>query len=394
MIKLEEELSRFATIDLTVLEKKLGGIPEDVRTAISMYNKAIGDIQNGNDDMAVIALKKSISLYPGFYEAMNLMGLCYLRSGEEVKGRDLFEQVIKMDDSSLRAMDYLDRLDGKIKDGSSESRVRSFGKNRYSKALPAWLSRGLSPEKNGPWFLKYIGGFLIGFLLMLAIWLLVPTGKPLFSVSQEQTGLMDNVQALQEENRILQETLAESQQDLEKTGRLQEKMKEEMDAYKAWVSRVAELRDMLANSEYRAVILKIEQNYQGLDIPEDIQVQMAAIYEQARPKALKFIYDEALKAYKGNVRAQDKAVFKQVMSEFDLAIGILETLEEKPSYTTDLYYYGAKAYFLAGEPNQEDAAKKAIEAFRKVVEREPKTAKGKSAASWIKEIEAGRTVKP
>ncbi len=394
MIKLEEEISRFAPIDLATLEKKLGGIPEEVKTAISMYNKAISDIGNKNEDMAVIALKKAIALYPGFYEAMNLMGLCHISLGEEDKGRNLFEQVVKMDDSSLLAMSYLDILNGNESSTATDGRPRSYSKNRYAKALPVWLKRGLSPEQNGPWVLKYIGGFLLGVAFVTAIWLLSPGNKPLFSVQTEQPGLMDNVQALQDENLRIQETLASTVKDLDNANRIQLNMKNEMEDYKEWVVRVNELRDLVLDGQYREVILKVDQNYSDLEIPSDIKEQMTMLYDIAKPKALKNIYDEAYKMYKGNAKAQDKDVYKQIMTEFDLAISILESIEEKPSYTIDLYYYAAKAYFLAGSPNQEEAAKKSVETFNKVIEIDPKSAKGVSSATWIKEIQAGRSVRP
>jgi len=394
MIKLEEEISRFAPIDLSTLENKLGGIPEEVKTAISMYNKAIGDIGNKNEDMAVIALRKAIALYPGFYEAMNLMGLCHISIGEEDKGRQLFEQVVKMDDSSLLAMSYLDILNGNEPNTSSDGHSHGYSRNRYAKALPAWLKRGLSPEHNGPWVLKYIVGFLFGVLCVSAVWLLSPGDKPLFSVQTEQPGLMDNVQALQEENMRIQETLADTVRDLDNANRIQLNMKSEMDEYKDWVGRVNELRDLVLGGQYREAVLKVDQNYSNLEIPSDIQEQMTMLYDIAKPKALKQIYDEAMNMYKGNAKIQDKEVYKQIMTEFDLAINILESIEEKPTYIIDLYYFAAKAYFLAGMPNQEEAAKKAVETFNKVIELGPKTAKGTSSATWIKEIQAGRTVKP
>ena len=62
--------------------------------------------------MAIIALKKAIAIYPAFYEAMNLIGVCYKSLGMR-RRRYMFNRVIEMDDSSIRAQQYLDRLDGK-----------------------------------------------------------------------------------------------------------------------------------------------------------------------------------------------------------------------------------------------------------------------------------------
>ncbi len=394
MIKLEEELSRFVPIDLKMLEQKSGGMPDDVHTAISNYNKAIGDIGNSNDDMAVIALRKAITMYPSFSEAMNLLGLCHIRLGEEEKARTLFEQVVRLDDSSLRAKGYLDRLDGILPDTSNDTRSRHRSRNRTGRSVPAWLAKGLSPESNGPWVLKYVAGFLLGILLVGAVWMLLPTEKPLFAVVQEQVDLQPSLDALQKENKSLQESLATTVKDLEKANQIQQTLQDEMESYKLWTKRLAELRTLVAAGSYRDVIMKIEKDYQGLEIPTDIQEEIVAINNEIKPKAMKQMYDAGVKLYKGNAKAQDKTVYKAAMTEFDLAISIADQLVEKPAFMSDLLYLGAKAYYLAGSPNLEEATKRAVDTFNKLIAFDPKSAKAKSAATWIKEIQAGRGIKP
>ena len=100
MFDVKEELKHFQPIDMD--------------NAIELYNKALEDVAGRNEDMAVIALRKAVSIYPAFYEAMNLMGVCYVRMGEEESARAMFKKVIEMDDNSIRAQRYLDILDGKF----------------------------------------------------------------------------------------------------------------------------------------------------------------------------------------------------------------------------------------------------------------------------------------
>lgn len=303
-----------------------------------------------------------------------------------------FGQVVRMDDSSLRAKAYLDQLDGIVQESADPSH-RKHHRSRTARALPAWLARGLSPERDGPWALKYVAGFLAGLLLMGLLWQFA--GKaPLLSFDRSKPELEASLAALQKENQTLQDTLTATSRDLDNANRIQQSLVEEMDAYKQWVTRVAELRTLAAEGKYRDVVRMIEQDYQGLEIPADIQAQIGAIGQEVRPKALKQIYDAAVALYKGNTKVQDKTVWQQAMSEFDLAIGILEQLEEKPAYQADLYYLAAKAYWLAGLPNQDEASLRAVETFKKVIALDAKTSKAKSSTSWIAEIEAGRTVKP
>ncbi len=393
MIRLEDELSRFAPIDIKTLEGKLGAIPDEVNTAISMYNKALDDIKNKNDDMAVIALKKAVALYPGFYEAMNLKGLCHLRLEEEEKARLLFAQVMKLDDSSLRAKSYLDQLDGEPLDSSTDKRGNRRPRSRMGKVFLAWLNRGLSPEKAGPWRLKYVLGFLLGALLVGTLWLLVPKDAPLFSFEREQPELLASIAALKKENAALLTQLEDKTRDLESADRIQLQLREEMETYKVWLERIATLREMMDEKLYRDVLVRIEQEYEGLDIPPDLMGDIIVIHEDVKPLALRQIYDAATVLYKSNARPQERDVYQQAMTEFDLAISILDQMEEKPDYAGDLYYTGAKAYWLAGLPSQEEANILSMQTFEKVIELEPGTTRARNATAWIAEVEAGRAVK-
>jgi len=43
-----------------------------------LYNKALEDFRAKSEDIAIIELKKAISLNPDFHEAMNLLGIFYI----------------------------------------------------------------------------------------------------------------------------------------------------------------------------------------------------------------------------------------------------------------------------------------------------------------------------
>jgi tetratricopeptide (TPR) repeat protein len=262
------------------------------------------------------------------------------------------------------------------------------------RALPAWVAKGLLPESSGPWALKYVAGFLIGVLLAGTAWILLSPDKPLVEITQEQPDLQPSLDALQKENDSLKENLSAASEDLENANKIQQALKDEMESYMLWVKRLGELRAMVSEGSYREVIMKIEKDYQGLVIPADIQDEIIAINSDVKPRAVKQIYDAGVKLYKGNAKAQEQSVYKEAMTEFDLALSIVDQLDEKPSYMSDLLYIAAKSYYLAGYPTQEEASKLAVDTFNKLIAFDPKNAKSKSSATWIKEIQAGRGIKP
>jgi tetratricopeptide (TPR) repeat protein len=170
MLNVSFELENFQPLDLEEIEKEAGDLPEDTVKAIQLFNKALEDIKSGNEDIAIIQLKKAISLYPSFFEAMNLLGICYYAAGKEDAARSAFKQVIDADDSGLKAMQYLNKMDGLVEQtdsGSVSNKRKSSKSSKGSRAskegglFSEWVAKGLKAEDNSIYGLKYIAGILV-----------------------------------------------------------------------------------------------------------------------------------------------------------------------------------------------------------------------------------------
>lgn len=112
MISLGDELEKFPPIDIEGLEERNGSIPEDVRNSIILYNKALNNIRISSEDIAIIELKKAVSLNPHFHEAMNLLGVCYSYTKEYEKAAEIFKKVVEAENNSVKALEYLKLLGG------------------------------------------------------------------------------------------------------------------------------------------------------------------------------------------------------------------------------------------------------------------------------------------
>jgi len=51
------------------------------------------DFRAKSEDIAIIELKKAISLNPDFHEAMNLLGIFYMYIGENDKAAEVFQKL-------------------------------------------------------------------------------------------------------------------------------------------------------------------------------------------------------------------------------------------------------------------------------------------------------------
>ena len=64
MINLKQELEGYAPINFKDVEKGAGDIPDNVKNSIVLYNKALESLKSGSEDIAIIELKKAISMHP------------------------------------------------------------------------------------------------------------------------------------------------------------------------------------------------------------------------------------------------------------------------------------------------------------------------------------------
>ena len=396
MFNIAEELTNFKPIDLENIEQKIGAIPDDMKNAMELYNKALNEISNKNEDIAIIALKKAISIYPEFYEAMNLMGICYIAIGEEENAREIFNKVIQMDDNSLRAARYIKRLDGDISDDE-------FTQTRRIKKLPDKLSsisklvsNELAPSDSKTGLFKYILVFILGVLITSLIWIAVPNNKvniELSNLFNKPTQDAKRIEELEGEISELNSRLNEAQGFLEAARENEKQLQGQMDQYIAWSKNLRELDKLYYQGKYRELVVEIEKNLAGLDIPDVIKQEITSLSNEAKPKSVLQFYETARSLYNSNSKSKDLDTYRQSADEYRMAISIIEELEDTSSYVVEIYYYGGKAIALSESPSKEQADAEAINCFETIISKWPNSVYANYSRARINELEAGKTIK-
>lgn len=112
MLGIKNELESYSYIDVLALEGLNGGLEVSVRDSIQHYNKAIDLIKNKSEDIAILEIKRALTLNPHFTEAQNLLGLLYAMTGEEEKAVEVFKGVLATEKNSVKALDYIGKIDG------------------------------------------------------------------------------------------------------------------------------------------------------------------------------------------------------------------------------------------------------------------------------------------
>lgn len=106
---LKKEIKSFVPIDIEQFSQS-NDASEKMIDSVKLYNKAIGYLQTGSEDIAMIELKKIVSINPDFYEAVNLLGLCFAYTNQMDKAEALFEKAAQDERNAQKAKEYLNYI--------------------------------------------------------------------------------------------------------------------------------------------------------------------------------------------------------------------------------------------------------------------------------------------
>ena len=90
---------------------------EDINQTIKKFNIAFNYCRQGSLDLAVIQLKKVLSLNPSFIKAHLLLALLYLKAGNFDRAKTEAQKVLKLDTGNLMARRYLKEADNMLLPG-------------------------------------------------------------------------------------------------------------------------------------------------------------------------------------------------------------------------------------------------------------------------------------
>ena len=109
MLDLKEQIKDFKPVDLSGLSSEDALYTESMRIAFTLYNKALKEIDDGYRDLAKNSLRKAVTHYPEFGDAMIVLGICTFVNGDRIGAVRIFNAIKKPDDRK-KGMEILDRL--------------------------------------------------------------------------------------------------------------------------------------------------------------------------------------------------------------------------------------------------------------------------------------------
>lgn len=161
---------------------------EKLNTAIKRYNQALQHISQNSEDLAVIQLKKAISLNPKFIKSYLLLALCYINEDQIQKAQAILQKVLAIDKNNYIARKYYDDITEKEPVQNKEEIKENININKNSKK---WFL--LSYNSSFQQVILIAAGAIIG--LAVALFLISPnkikSQKNEISLLKEQAAIRE-----------------------------------------------------------------------------------------------------------------------------------------------------------------------------------------------------------
>lgn len=215
---------------------------------IKKYNSALAAAKAGNTDLAVIQLKKVVSLNQHFVRAHQLLALLYIHDQDYQKAAKCLNRARRIDFNNTMTLRYMQEVGDKIGSGASKSRDGSGTKKSSKKdSLANVIPVGTYKEEKKsllPVVYVIIGaivGIAVSFVLIRPTLQRVgnsgsqlsDTNNQLAVQSSQISGLKKEKEVLEEEKKALEKKIADADSESQKKSQSYEKLLKGINAYLA-----------------------------------------------------------------------------------------------------------------------------------------------------------------
>lgn len=355
---------------------------------VKKYNSALFSAQHGDEDMAIIQLKKVVNLNPRFIRANQLLALLYMMTGKKdnrARAYKLMKNVSKIDVTNTTTLRYLRELsDVHVKADSSAVKKTEKRDTVTQKTLPRVdvdAYKTITPYKEEkPSILPFIN-VLIGVIVGLAImyFLVIPhirsndansANKNFKEYSEQQAANNSDVTTLKNQNKSLEEKVASLEKELaELQGGNPDELVTVQETYDNLLAAVNSYitKDMVGAAEKLA---GVNSDSLTSDVAKDFY---KTIKKKTYSTASVRYFENGRDAYNGEGDYAGKR-------DYDKSIQLLEKALVFDANNTDAIYFLGRCYQQKSEPE------KAKEYYNKIVDDYPDSERVGEANSRLREL--------
>ncbi len=345
---------------------------ENYKDTSNLYNKALIYLKQGNEDVAIIRLKKAISINPKFVEGRVLLGICYIKTNQLKKANEQLREALKIDHNHTKALEYIEAIrhegfeDAKPYEQEYTSKIGSKIGQTKKGNQPSLLER-----KDLFW--RYALYFLMGILCMWIAQRILVVPSKIADYKEEMISLKNEKEAL---NQAMDTLKLEYKTNLSDLQAENDKLKADRAVYEESMGKKSQQK-------------KLAQS-QALITQGDYEGAAQLLYNIAT----KYLSEEEMKNY---IELKESAYNYAVNSLCNKGYSFLKSSaysEAKVSLETALHYAsneeGKKRvlYYLGCTESGLGNNAKAIEYFNQVINNYPNTTEAMWSENELSTIES------
>ncbi len=351
---------------------------DTINQTIKKYNQALTYCNQDSLDLAVIQLKKVLSLNPRFIRAHQLLALLYINNEEWDKARRELTKCSEIDTNNTVTQRYLKEVDEMLlpEDGvkpSSRKKQRSEDVVKYQSGNETIIQPVNIREGKGVTSLLNLGiGIIIG--LAIAVFLILPAriqasradiDEQLRKVSEMSDAKTATIDELQLQVNELTQRGEDLQQDLEAYLGTDGKLRSVESLLKAADAYLTNPEEVTVVADHLEEIVQ-EGAEETVDNSESFESLYNTLLALVGPSVSKAYYDDGYEAFR--------------QENYDDAIPNLEKAFKYDAANGDALYNLANSYYRSGD------MEKAREAYRQVIELFPGTEKANRSEGYLEEM--------
>lgn len=339
---------------------------ENMKQVVKKYNLALQYAQQGSEDLALIQIKKVLSLAPHFIDGQLLLALLDMHAGRTADAKETLESVLKTDCFHPLAVRYYQELTGENPTIIGGGNTVVVQQQEEKKVKMPDLSRYVEPAKgNSNMVISLIIGVVIG---VVAMWVLIMPNQR-FNVSSDYKALQveykDTVAAKDA-------TISKLEED---KGSLEKENKTLSDRLEVYAGKDGE------DGMYDA-ILKATSKYASGDTVGAAKALLDVDEDRLESDTAKEMY----KTMKNNTfSAASNSLYQEGYSaynryRYDEAKTLLKDAYTLNKDNSNALYFLARCYHRLGENE------KAIKNYKKVVKNFPDSNRAREAEKKLNEL--------
>ncbi len=335
---------------------------DNYNQSFKKFNLALQAAKQGNDDLALIHLKKVVNLNLHFIKAMHLMALIYIKQEQYAKANKILQRAKRIDVSNNTTLRYLEEVKSNMEEEEEKS-SRLKKENLYNTLAPVDI--GIEAKSNWSAFIYLVVGIVIGIAVVAT--LIVPSisqktqkayNKKIIKDSDDQTS--NNVQMTKLEDKI-----DELKKDVDKKQKEIDSYENKMDNLKDYNNLLAASR-LFINGDKEGAALKLAKvNNEDFD-----QEDASVLYEYIKDE----VYDDVIKDLAEEGRRKCNS------GNLEEALVVLKQAYELTDDDETVLYFLGRTYQKMGEKD------KAKEMFGKQIDKFPNTSRSSTAKKRLREM--------